>query len=80
MRMRIWQVGPRTSCWVILEWRQIVPVQEDQERWTRGGGGGLGLNTRGVRIIHAPGHVQVLSKLNGFVGRKKIYLVLRVEG
>ncbi len=59
MRMRIWQVGPRTSCWVILEWRQIVPVQEDQERWR--GGGGLGLNTRGVRIIHAPGHVQVLS-------------------
>lgn len=30
-------------------------------REVEGGGGGLGLNTRGVRIIHAPGHVQVLS-------------------
>lgn len=48
MRMRIWQVGPRTSCWVILEWRQIVPVQEDQERWTRGGGG-VGIKHKGCQ-------------------------------
>jgi len=63
--MRIWQVGPRTSCWVILEWRQIVPVQEDQERW------------RGQVMFKS---YQLAPKLNGFVGRKKIYLVLRVEG